>query len=312
MTADGGWLVLGAGGRIGGALCSALREAGRPLLAPPRRELDVTDHDAVTRFLRRHRPGIVANCAAWTAVDEAEHHEEEAMLLNGIAPRRLARGCAAVGSRLLHLSTDYVFSAAAGSRPPAGALPSAVGTGPHRPHHECDPPAALNAYGRTKLAGERAVLEELPHLGTVVRTAWVYGRRGGSFVRTMLDRAAGTGPVAVVADQYGQPTRADDVVRALLTLAAAPPSRTTGAFHATGIGSTSWYGLAREVFRLSGADPDRVVAVDTASRGGAAPRPLFSVLGHERWRELGAAPLRPWAEALAEFCQQELSAPCVR
>lgn len=294
MTFPDRWLVIGAGGLLGRELTTALRQRGYHVLGPSRHELDITEPGAADRFLALHAPGIVVNCAAWTDVDGAEKHETQAHRLNGIAPRHLARACAASRIRLLHLSTDYVFSAV-----------------PHdadRPCTETTSPVALNAYGRSKLAGEHAVLDELPDLATVVRTSWLYGRHGANFVTTMLRHAAGTGRVRVVDDQHGQPTWTTDVVRALLLLATAPPTSTTGAFHATGCGSTTWYDLAREVFRLGGADPRRVVPVRTASLGRPAPRPVWSVLSHERWHELGTElPVRPWAEALSDLCRQELS-----
>lgn len=285
MTFPATWLVTGAGGLLGRELCALLRARGHTVLALSRHELDVTDAAAVRACLSRHTPGIVVNCAAWTAVDDAEQHVEEALRVNGTAPRHLARACAATRTRLLHVSTDHVL----------GGSPDG------RPQDETALPAPLNAYGRTKLAGERAVLEELPDLGTVVRTAWLYGRHGNSFVRTMLRRAAEPGTVEVVDDQYGQPTWARDAARALLVLAGAPPSRTTGVFHATNTGSTSWYGLAREIFRLAGADPDRVVPITTDALGRPARRPAHSVLGHDRWRGLGAVPMRDWADALRDF-----------
>ncbi|MFC8920852.1 dTDP-4-dehydrorhamnose reductase [Streptomyces sp. NPDC057116] len=244
-----------------------------------RRELDVTDRAAVLAALRALRPSVVVNCAAWTAVDDAESREAEALAVNGTAVRHLAEACALAGSALVHVSTDYVFDGHARVPYAEGAVP-----GPR------------TAYGRTKLAGERAVLELLPERGYVVRTAWLYGAGGGNFVRTMIRLAASRPSVDVVDDQRGQPTWSADVARLLVALVGAPP----GVYHATNGGDGTWYDLARETFRLLGADPGRVRPATSASFPRPAPRPTYSVLGHARWREAGLPPPRDWREALAE------------
>ncbi|MFE7118116.1 dTDP-4-dehydrorhamnose reductase [Streptomyces sp. NPDC057654] len=277
------WLITGAGGMLGRDLCRLLAAEGASALPLTRRDLDLTDERAVGCALHRARPSVVVNCAAWTDVDAAESDEERALRVNGEAVRVLARACAATGARLLHVSTDYVFPGDAG--PPYG---------------EDAEPGPRTAYGRTKLAGERAVLAELPRAGTVVRTAWLYGPYGRNFVRTMAERAAGDGPVSVVDDQYGQPTATRDVACRLLDLGRGPLR--PGVFHATAAGHTTWYGLAREVFRLAGADPDRVRPTDSGSLGRPAPRPAWSVLGHDRWTAAGLPRPRHWRDALhAEF-----------
>lgn len=276
------WLVVGGGGMLGRELTGRLASTGAELVSLGRTELDVTDADAVDAAVRAHRPAVVVNCAAWTAVDSAEAHEPEALRVNGAGAANLARACARVsGARLVQLSTDYVFDGRATEPYPEGAEP-----GPR------------TAYGRTKLAGERAALELLPARAYVVRTAWLYGEHGPNFVRTMIDLAARQAIVDVVADQVGQPTWARDLAGQLITLvdSDAPP----GIYHGTNAGRTSWYGLAREVFTLLGADPDRVRPVDGASVPRPAPRPAFSVLGHDRWAAAGLAPMRDWRAALAE------------
>lgn len=267
------WLVAGAGGLLGTDLVALLREEGEEVVAPTRRELDVRDAGAVAAAVRAAAPDVVVNCAAWTAVDEAETREEEALAVNGHAVRNLAVAC---GERLVQLSTDYVFDGRA-----AG------------PYPEDAEPAPICAYGRTKLAGERVALA---HGGTVVRTAWLYGRGGPNFVRTMTRLAEGEGVVSVVADQVGQPTWTADLAAQLFRLvtAGAPP----GVYHATSSGSTSWYGLAREVFELAGADPDRVKPVTTAEFPRPASRPASGVLGHDGWAGIGIPPIRDWRAAL--------------
>ncbi|MFF8290243.1 dTDP-4-dehydrorhamnose reductase [Streptomyces sp. NPDC016309] len=270
------WVVTGAGGMLARDVLACLGDGATGLT---RRDLDVTDRDAVLAALRGLRPSVVVNCAAWTAVDDAETREADALAVNGTAVRHLAEACAAVGSALVHVSTDYVFDGRA-----------------RVPYAESAVPGPRTAYGRTKLAGERAVLEVLPERGYVVRTAWLYGAGGGGFVRAMIRAEAHRDGVDVVDDQRGQPTWSADVAHRLVRLVGAPP----GIYHATNGGDGTWYDLARETFRLLGADPARVRPVTSAAHPRPAPRPAYSVLGHDRWREAGLPAPRPWRDALAE------------
>ncbi|MFF4568033.1 dTDP-4-dehydrorhamnose reductase [Streptomyces sp. NPDC001410] len=273
------WLVTGAAGMLGQDTVQELLDRGEHVTGLDRTALDITEPDAVRRAFDAHRPDVVVNCAAYTAVDDAETDEARALRVNGDGPRLLARACAEHGARLIHVSTDYVFS----------------GETLATPYPEDHPPAPRTAYGRTKLAGERAVLAELPD-AAVVRTAWLYGVHGRNFVRTMLELEARRDTVDVVDDQRGQPTWSADVAARIADLGA---TAAHGVFHATGSGECSWYELAREVFRLAGADPDRVRPTDSRSFTRPAPRPAYSALGHARWREAGLAPSRDWRSALS-------------
>jgi dTDP-4-dehydrorhamnose reductase len=222
---------------------------------------------------------VVVNCAAWTAVDDAEAREEAALRVNGDAVAGLAACCAARGTALVHVSTDYVFD----------------GLG-REPYPEDGLPAPRTAYGRTKLAGERAVLEQAGLAGYVVRTAWLYGVHGPSFVATMIRKEREQAQVHVVDDQRGQPTWSMDVadrIHALIASAAVP-----GIYHATSSGETTWFGLAQEVFRLLGADPARVLPAKSITMARPAPRPAYSVLGHAAWGRAGLPPIGGWAQAL--------------
>ncbi|QKW00472.1 dTDP-4-dehydrorhamnose reductase [Streptomyces sp. NA02536] len=285
LNAPAGWLVTGAGGMLGQDVLARLAEAGERATALDRAALDLTDAAAVRRALERHRPAVVVNCAAWTAVDDAETREVEALAVNGDGPARLADACARTGAVLLHVSTDYVFAGDATA-----------------PYAEDAPTAPRSAYGRTKLAGERAVLNTLPDRGYVVRTAWLYGTGGANFVRTMIRLEGQREKLDVVDDQRGQPTWSADLAGLLLALGrgalagTAPP----GVYHGTSSGETTWYGLTREIFRLLGADPDRVHPTTSEAFVRPAPRPAYSVLGHDRFAAAGVAPLRDWRAALAE------------
>ncbi|MEV4108180.1 dTDP-4-dehydrorhamnose reductase [Nonomuraea sp. NPDC049695] len=265
------WLITGAGGMLAADVLHRTALTGEPVLAFGRSELDLRDRRAVRDFVSAYRPRVVINCAAWTAVDDAEIHEAEALAVNGHAVRWLAEACDVAGARLLHVSTDYVFDGAA-----------------RVPYREDAPPGPVNAYGRTKLAGERAALE---HGHYVVRTAWMYGASGTNFVRTMI-RLAGERPaIDVVDDQRGQPTWTVDLADYLVRLAQSdlPP----GVYHGTSAGETTWCGFAKEIFTLLGDDPERVRPVPTTAYPRPARRPANSVLAHTRWE-----PIRHWRTAL--------------
>jgi dTDP-4-dehydrorhamnose reductase len=269
------WLVTGAGGMLAADLLTAL--AGREVTPAARADLDVTDPAAADAAVAGH--DVVVNCAAWTAVDDAETDEGAAFAVNATGAANLARGCARHGAAMLQVSTDYVF---AGDDP--------------RPYPEDAAPAPRSAYGRTKAAGEWAVRAELPGRHWILRTAWLYGEHGPSFVRTMarLERERDT--VDVVDDQRGQPTWTSDLAERIVAVvdAGAP----AGTYHATAAGATSWFGLARAVFALLGADPERVRPTSSAMYARPAPRPANSVLGHAGWARADMAPMRGWDEAL--------------
>ncbi len=279
------WLITGAAGMLGRDLTTVL--AARPdarVRALTRRDLDITDPTAVADAVTGH--DVVINTAAWTGVDAAETAEDEATLVNGTAVGALARACAATGARLIHISTDYVFPGDADI-----------------PYSEQQTPQPINAYGRSKLAGEHAVARHLPDHGYVLRTAWLYGEHGTNFVATMLRMAARQDVVTVVADQHGQPTWSWQLARRAVELAdaALDGAATPGVYHATAAGRTTWFGLARAVFAGAGLDPARVQPISGADLPGrAARRPRFSVLSHDRWADVGLAPMPAWQTSLAQ------------
>ncbi|QJT05804.1 dTDP-4-dehydrorhamnose reductase [Streptomyces asoensis] len=275
------WLVTGAGGMLGRDTVEELARRGEDVTGLDHTGLDITRRESVARAFAAHRPDLVVNCAAYTAVDDAETDEARALLVNGEGPRLLAAACAAHGARLVHVSTDYVFDGAA-----------------RAPYREDHPPSPRTAYGRTKLAGERAVRAVLPDAGVIVRTAWLYGVHGRSFVRTMLELEARRDTVDVVDDQRGQPTWSADVAARIADLGPKVGGGAAGVFHATAAGEATWYDLAREVFRSVGADPDRVRPTTGDAFPRPAPRPACTVLAHGRWQEVGLSPPRDWRAAL--------------
>jgi dTDP-4-dehydrorhamnose reductase len=275
------WLITGAGGMLGRDLAGLLagEVAGEQVTGLARADLDLTDPAAVRDAVARHRPDVVVNCAAWTAVDDAEAHEDAALDINGRAVAHLARACAGHGAVLVQISTDYVFDGTA-----------------EKPYSEDHETAPRSAYGRTKLAGEEAARAALPDGAYVVRTAWLYGAHGKSFYRTMLSRATAGAPVSVVDDQRGQPTWTADVARQVYALIAA--GAPAGTYHATSSGEVTWFGFAREIYARAGADPALVSPTTTAEFPRPAPRPAYSVLGHDAWEEAGVPPVGDWRDAL--------------
>jgi dTDP-4-dehydrorhamnose reductase len=281
------WLVTGAGGMLGQDLVAVLKaDPSAQVTAVRRAELDITDAAEVAAAVAGHH--VVANAAAWTDVDGAEAAEAAATAVNGTGVRHLAGACARAGARLLHISTDYVFSGQAAA-----------------PYPEDAPTSPLNAYGRSKLIGERAVAELLPEHGYTIRTAWLYSEHGGGFVGTMLDLARRRDTLDVVDDQHGQPTWSFVLAQRLVRLgqAALTGRAPAGVYHGTASGRTTWFALARAVFELTGLDPERIRPTTSAAFVRPAVRPAFSVLGHDRWTAAGFAPLPHWRTSLAEALQ---------
>lgn len=271
---DSRWLVTGAAGMLGTDVTDLLRSRGAQVVAPTRQELDVTDAAAVTAAVRD--VDVVVNCAAWTAVDDAEEREAEAFTVNAVAPQLLARAARLAGARLVHVSTDYVFAGDA-----------------TRPYAESAAVAPRSAYGRTKAAGEWAVRAEAPdHL--VVRTAWLYGAHGPCFPKTMARLAAERDALTVVADQVGQPTWTADLADLVVRLVEAQAP--AGTYHGTSSGEVSWHGFTEEIVRTLGKDPAMVGPTTSEAFPRPAPRPAYSVLGHEALLAAGVEPIGHWAE----------------
>ena len=275
-------LVTGANGQLGSELVALYSaRADDDVLGVDLPDVDITSSDSVAAIFSSFSPDVVINCAAWTAVDAAEENEVGALAVNGEGPRVLARVCSDSDAWLVQISTDYVFSGDASS-----------------PYAEDAKPDPRSAYGRTKLVGEQAVVAELPDAHYIVRTAWLYGHRGSNFVKTMLRLEKERETIDVVDDQVGQPTYAADLAEQIVALIDARP--VAGTFHGTNSGQVSWHGFTQEIFRLIGADPERVIPVTSDQFIRPAPRPAYSVLGHSRWTEVGLPGMRDWRTALVD------------
>jgi len=270
-------VVTGAAGQVGRFLAVEAARQGYDVLPLARADLDITDPAAVGRCI--DGSDVVVNCAAFTNVDAAEADPDAAYAINAAGPGNLARACGRAGARLVHISTDYVFS---------GDL--------NRPYDISDDVGPLGIYGRSKLDGEMAVHAELPE-AHVVRTSWVYtGGSGTDFVAVMRRLAAEDRTIDVVADQTGSPTYVKDLVAALLEVAAGGVR--SPILHVANAGAASRFDQARAVFCALGADPQRVRPVAAAASPRPAHRPVFSALGMDGSVRAGLTPLRQWRDAL--------------
>lgn len=303
-------LVTGGRGQLGTHL--RLAHPGE-VLAPGRDELDITRAESVAGYLDRHQPAVVINAAAYTDVDGAENDESGAHLVNVEGSRILAEACRERGLRLVHVSTDYVFSGEV-PRGSGGAGRPDPATAPALEPTDVTDPATV--YGRTKLAGEHAVLAAHPE-ATILRTSWLYtgperersAIPGGDFVATMARLERERDQVSVVDDQWGSPTHAPTLAAAILEMLAreavdtaavdTPAVDTRGlVLHAAGAGRATWYEVARRTFAYLGADPARVRPCTTADFPRPAPRPAFSVLSGRAWAAAGLTPLPDWDDSL--------------
>ena len=283
-------LVIGCNGQLGSALMPVLaRNRSLAVLGIDYPDIDIADPHSIDLVFGGFDPDFVINCAAYTAVDDAESNEDMAMRINGLGPRHLADECRKSGTWMVHVSTDYVFDGSATS-----------------PYAEDETPSPASAYGRTKLAGDQAVQELLPASHYLIRTAWLYGLQGSNFVKTMLRLEKERDTVSVVTDQVGQPTYAADLATQIGLLLDRHPA--PGTYHGTNTGEVSWFEFTREIFRLAGADPDRVLPTTSAEFVRPAPRPAYSVLGHDRWMQEGLPEMRPWREALEQAFEDGISA----
>ena len=292
-------LITGARGQLGaeiarcfacgtswlGALPDAYRAA--EVVALGHDELDIADYERVRAFFEAEAPfDVIFNCAAATNVDACEYDEGYAQAGNVHGPRNLALGCAQTGAKLVHFSTDYVFDGEA-----------------DRAYVECDEPNPVNAYGRTKLAGEREVLAHCPD-ALVMRTSWLYGAAGGNFVKTMARLGRERDRADVVCDQVGCLTHAGDVAGAALQAAC---MKTAGILHCSNAGAASWADVAERVFALTGS-ACAVRRVTTEEYVAASQRPVLrphmSALDCTRLREECGIEMRGWETALAQFVRE--------
>lgn len=281
-------LVTGASGQLGAAICAAAPR-GVTVVGTDIGELDITQREQVARTLAAGKFNVVANCAAFTRVDEAEERVDLAFAVNCHGVRHLADAARESGTRVIHFSTDYVFAGDSG-----------------RPYRPDDPPRPVNQYGASKLAGERELLEASGADGVVIRTAWLYSNAETSFLTRILSRLQSDGEVRVVDDQIGSPTSVAQLASFVWTVIGAPEVR--GCLHWTDGGVASWYdfalAIAEEAQRLGVlSTAARVLPITSADYPTRAVRPAFSVLDkHSTARRLGRTPLH-WRQSLRQVLE---------
>lgn len=276
-------LMTGAAGQLAHALRPELEDLGE-LIAFGRDALDLADPDVIRAQLREHRPDVIVNAGAYTAVDRAESEPELAFAVNAVAPGVLAEEAALLGAPLIHFSTDYVFDGRASA-----------------PYREEDPTGPLNVYGETKLAGEEAI-QAAGDRWTILRVSWLYDTRGHNFLQTMLRLAQNHPELRIIDDQTGAPTWVETLAGATRTLIEAHLSNhphATGLYHLPSGGQTTWCRFARAIFDLADLEQTpRVVAIPTSEYPTPATRPAWSVLSGERIRDRLGIALPDWHEQL--------------
>ena len=284
------WLITGGKGQLGIAVSQELVERGILFYAWSSGDLNITQGPIVRDVIAKLSPKVIINCAAWTDVDGAESHEIEASRVNSDGAENLAVAANLCHSKLIHVSTDYVFSG--------------ENQKPWRVEDGINP---QSAYGRTKAAGESRVLATYPENSFIVRTAWLYSPWGKNFARTITKQAIkGQSEVRVVSDQVGQPTAAIDLAKQLVELGLS--TSPVGVYHGTNSGQATWFEFAQEIFKLAGADVGRVTPVSSSDFSRPAKRPTYSVLNHDEWAKSSIKPLRDWRIALAEAMPAIISA----
>jgi dTDP-4-dehydrorhamnose reductase len=276
------WLITGGSGQLGIAVSQELGERGILYHAWGSKDLDITKGPIVHDLVSQLSPNVIVNCAAWTDVDGAENGEAQASRVNSDGAENVAGGAKLCGAKLIHISTDYVFSG--------------DGNTPWQVNDAINP---QSAYGRTKAEGESRILATYPENSSIVRTAWLYSPWGKNFAKTMTRLAMNSdGVVRVVNDQMGQPTSATDLAKQLVELGLS--NSPAGIYHGTNSGQGTWFEFAQEIFKLAGADENRVVGVYCSEYPRAAKRPSYSVLSHDAWANTSLKPMRDWRIALEE------------
>ena len=278
-------LVFGGQGQLGRELSRAAAARGVSMRALSHAEADVADGDAVAAALAECNPSLVVNAAAYTKVDLAETHVEDARRGNEIGPAIIARACASAGIPMVHVSTDYVFDGAK-----------------EGPYLEGDPVCPVNAYGRTKASGEEAVRRAHKH-HVILRTAWIYSEFGQNFLKTILRLAETRDELHIVADQHGSPTSAADIAEAILHVAPLlmRDPGLSGTYHFTAHGETTWYGFASRAVTVAAPFTGReplVIPIATADYPMPAKRPANSLLDCHLFTQTFSFLPRHWTEAV--------------
>ena len=276
------WLVTGANGQLGQALSAQLADEGLDFAALDSKQLDITNLNQVSEIISNLRPEVIINTAAWTDVEGAENNRGAAFKVNEKGVENLVLAARATNSVFMHISTDYVFSGYS-----------------NKPWSENSPMNPCGVYGLSKAAGEIVIGRLFPERSYILRTAWLYSQYGQNFAKTICSLALNSEEeVRVVDDQVGQPTNAQNLASQVISLV---NSRAKfGVYHGTNSGQASWFEFAKEIFKLTGANINRVIPVHSSEYPRLAERPTYSVLGQESWHGSGTNPMQNWKRALEE------------
>lgn len=275
-------LVTGGNGQLGRAMRLASAESRHRYIFTDIEELNIVSTEAIEAFFSREGVDVVVNCAAYTAVDLAEDEESIADNINHRAVALLAEACKRHNATLIHISTDYIFDGKATT-----------------PYAEESSPAPINAYGRTKWAGEEAIAESGCR-AIILRTQWLYSEFGRNFLKTMLTLFASRDEVRVVADQIGTPTYAGDLAEAICAIIEGGKIEECGTYHYSNLGECSWYDFAAEIARVSGCDKCKVSPCTTTEYPTKATRPQYSVLDKSKFMATFDTSIPEWRESLAK------------
>jgi len=275
------WLLLGANGQLGRSLQDVLFSAGVPYIATGRTDIDITNFQSAKVGITQSNPSVIVNMAAWTDVDGAESHRDEAFLINATGAKNIAEIAAEYEVPLVHISTDYVFD---GQK-----------TAPYQVSDLTNP---LSVYGASKLLGEELVRAAYPSGSWIVRTAWLYSQYGKNFARTIARKGLAGDDLSVVNDSVGQPTSALALGKQILELVEAKPR--AGIFHGTNSGKATWFDFASAIVSpINGHGT--ITAVSSNSFPTIAARPKYSVLDHTEWSSCGIAEMPLWQKSLDEI-----------
>jgi dTDP-4-dehydrorhamnose reductase len=278
-------LITGANGQLGTELLRTLEQKNIKIITATKTQLDITIHNQVKDYLAYHRPEWVINCAAYTDVDSAEKNLELAHQINAIGPENLAHGCEFSGSKLLHISTDSVFS----SDTPKYFTP-----------YEIVNP--INQYSKSKALGEELIVKKCSKNYWIIRTSWLYGNYGGKFVNSILKNIYMNKHVSVVDDQFGQPTNSKDLAEFIKSFILEPPS--IGIYHFANIGYVSRFDLAKQISLFFNRDCSQFERIKTEKKIGIAERPKYSLISLDKNSFTPKNGYIPWDESLTQFLSQ--------
>ena len=281
-------LLLGGSGVLGSEVLYRLQLIDVDYVAPPSSDLDIRDKLKLQNFVREFKPNWIINCTAWTNVDAAEDSFQAALELNEGAVRNIVEAAREFNSKIVHISTDYVFDGTSSE-----------------PYDENNQVKPLNKYGESKLRGENVLIDSIPTMSFIIRTSWLYGKSGKNFVKTISAKALRNESSQVVDDQIGSPTSARDLANAIISLIGNPPK--PGIYNYSNLGICSWFELARTIYTKIGADPNLVKPISSSSLSLKAKRPKYSLLSKAKWESTGLFEIPDWEISLDSILPEILT-----